>query len=199
MRNRLFVAVLAAFAAVSALAATVEVKGAVVNPGAVQLEAGTRLRQAIDAVGGLATNADPMAIVITSKSGETSKVDMTKLGPSPTLKAGDTVHVPEFDPSRYVMIAGAVAKPGALPYHDGITVGDALKSAQPFDRVSVETVRIVGENGVRTLPDGITEDALYAMVLAPGEAVKVNYPGQSFSNRELLIVIAIIVLILVLK
>lgn len=199
MRNRLFVAVLATFAAASALAVTVDVRGAVVKPGSVALEAGTRLRDAIELAGGLAGNADPMMISIVRADGQTTTVDVTKLGPTPMLKAGDIVHVPEFDPNKYVMVAGAVAKPGALPYHDGITVGDLLKAAQPFDEIQIDKVRIVDKNGVKPLPEGITEDALYAMVLAPGEAVKVNYPGQSFSNRELLIVIAIIVLILLLK
>jgi hypothetical protein len=107
--------------------------------------------------------------------------------------------VPEFDQNKYVMVAGAVANPGALPYHDGMTVGEVLKSARPFDEINIDKVRIVDKNGVKALPQGITEDALYAMVLAPGEAVKVNYPGQSFSNRELLIVVAIVVLILLLR
>ena len=199
MRNRIFVAMLATFAAASALAVTVDVKGAVVEPGTVTLEPGTRLRQAIDAAGGLAPNADPMAISIVRADGESTQVDMTKLGPTPLLKAGDVVQVPTFDPDKYVMVAGAVAKPGALPYHDGITVGDLLKAAQPFDEIEIDKVRIVDKNGVKPLPEGITTDQLYTMVLAPGEAVKVNYPGQSFSNRELLIVIAIILLILILR
>src|SRR5687768_1531725 len=185
MRSRLYVVVLATFAAVSAMAATVDVKGAVIKPGSISLDAGARLRQAIDAAGGLAANADPMAISIVRADGQTTLVDMTKLGPTPMLKPGDVVNVPEFDASKYVMIAGAVEKPGALPYHDGITVGDLLKAAQPFDPVDVSKVRIIDKNGVKALPDGITEYALYAMTLAPGEAVKVNYPGQSFSNREL--------------
>src|SRR5688572_1791573 len=199
MRNRIFVAVLATFAAASAMAATVDVKGAVVKPGSVALEPGTRLRQAIELAGGLAPNADPMAISIVRVDGQTTTVDVSKLGPTPTLRAGDVVQVPEFDPKKYVMVAGAVAKPGALPYHDGITVGDVLTTAQPFDEIDIDKVRIVDENGVKPLPDGITQEQLYTMVLGPGEAVKVNYPGQSFSNRELLIVVAIIVLILLLK
>lgn len=199
MRTRIFVAALATFAAVSSMAATVDVKGAVVKPGSVALEAGTRLRDAINLAGGLAGNADPMAISIVRADGQTTTVDISKLGPTPMLKAGDVVQVPEFDPNKYVMVAGAVAKPGAIPYHDGITVGDLLKAAQPFDEIQMDKVRIVDKNGVKPLPEGITEDALYTMVLAPGEAVKVNYPGQSFSNRELLIVIAIILLILILR
>ena len=199
MRIRLVVAAFAAFAAVSAMAATVDVKGAVVKPGSVELTQGMRLRQALEAAGGLSGNADPMAIVIVRESGDRVQVNLSKVGPTPLIGAGDLVEVPVFDPNKYVMVAGAVAKPGALPYKEGITVGEVLNSAQPFDAVSVDTVRIVTKDGVKGLPQGVTEADLYAMTLAPGEAVKVNYPGQSFSNRELLIVIAIIVLILLLK
>ncbi|MEO7453330.1 MAG: SLBB domain-containing protein [Fimbriimonadales bacterium] len=199
MRNRIFVAFLATCAAASAMAVTVDFKGAVVKPGSITLETNTCLRQAIDAAGGLSGNADPMAISIVRADGVATQVDLTKLGPTPMLKAGDVVTVPEFDSSKYVMVAGAVSNPGALPYHDGITVGEVLKSARPFDDIDIDKVRIVDKNGVKALPEGITEEALYTMVLAPGEAVKVNYPGQSFSNRELIIVIAVVVLILLLR
>jgi protein involved in polysaccharide export with SLBB domain len=195
----MFVALLATLVTAGALAVNVDVKGAVVKPGTISLEPNTRLRQAIDAAGGLAANADPMAISIIRAQGGETQVDLTKLGPTPLLKTGDVVVVPEFDQNKYVMVAGAVANPGALPYHDGMTVGEVLKSARPFDEINIDKVRIVDKNGVKALPQGITEDALYAMVLAPGEAVKVNYPGQSFSNRELLIVVAIVVLILLLR
>jgi protein involved in polysaccharide export with SLBB domain len=195
----MFVALLATLVTAGALAVNVDVKGAVVKPGTISLEPNTRLRQAIDAAGGLAANADPMAISIIRAQGGETKIDLTKLGPTPLLKTGDVVVVPEFDQNKYVKVAGAVANPGALPYHDGMTVGEVLKSARPFDEINIDKVRIVDKNGVKALPQGITEDALYAMVLAPGEAVKVNYPGQSFSNRELLIVVAIVVLILLLR
>jgi protein involved in polysaccharide export with SLBB domain len=189
----------AALCAAQSFAATVDVKGEVVKPGSIELTAGMRLRQAIDAVGGLSEKADPMAVTVVGLDGGETKVDLTKVGPTPLLEQGDTVRVPEFKADNYVMVAGAVAKPGAIPYREGITVGDVLQTANPFDEVSVSKVRIVGKEGIRELPKGITEAELYAMTLGPGEAVKVNYPGQAFSNRELLIIIAIIVLILVLK
>ena len=197
--RKLMLITAAAICSAAAMAVTVDVKGEVVKPGEVQLKAGMRLRQAIEAAGGFSANADPMAIQVVGTDGDMTKVDLTKLGPTPLLQEGDRVEVPEFNPDHYVMVAGAVAKPGALPYREGITVGEVLRSAQPFDEVSVSRVRVVGKDGLRDMPKGVTEAQLYAMVLGPGEAVKVNYPGQAFSNRELLIIIAIIVLILVLK
>jgi protein involved in polysaccharide export with SLBB domain len=189
----------AAAFAVSAMAVTIDVKGAVAKPGAIEWKQGMKVRHAIDAAGGFTDNADPMAVSIVEADGRKVTVDLSKVGPSASVPAGARIEVPTFDPNRYVMIAGAVAKPGAVPYREGITVGDALNSAQPFDVLTSDTVRIVGKDGVRGLPKGVSQADLYAMTLAPGEAVKVNYPGQSFSNRELLIAIAIIVLILLLK
>jgi hypothetical protein len=37
------------------------------------------------------------------------------------------------------------------------------------------------------------------MTLAPGEVVKVNYPGQTVSNREILIIVGVLLLILILS
>jgi protein involved in polysaccharide export with SLBB domain len=144
----MFVALLATLVTAGALAVNVDVKGAVVKPGTISLEPNTRLRQAIDAAGGLAANADPMAISIIRAQGGETKIDLTKLGPTPLLKTGDVVVVPEFDQNKYVMVAGAVANPGALPYHDGMTVGEVLKSARPFDEINIDKVRIVDKNGV---------------------------------------------------
>jgi hypothetical protein len=115
------------------------------------------------------------------------------------LQAGDRIEVPVFDPSKYVTVAGAVDKPGFVPYRDGLTVGDVLEASHPFDDISAGKVKIVGSEGVRTMPKGITESDLFAMTLAPGEVVKVNYPGQTVSNREILIIVGVLLLILILS
>lgn len=198
MLKRLFAMSIAASVAASAMAVSVDVQGAVLEPGSVELKQGLRLRQAIDAVGGFAANADPMAVQVIEADGDKQIVDLSKVGPTPLLQPGDRVEVPVFDASKYVTVSGAVAKPGALPYREGLTVGEVLQTAQPFDEVSAGKVKIVGADGVRTMPKGITEADLFAMTLAPGEVVRVSYPGQTFSNREILIVVGIVLLVLIL-
>lgn len=198
MHKRILAMAVMATAAVSAMSATIDVKGAVKAPGTVEWTQGLTVRQAIAAAGGLSASADPMAVQVIESDGGKIAVDLSKLGPTPVLNAGDRVEVPEFDSARYVTIAGAVAKPGAVPFREGLTVGEALKTAQPFDQVTSGTVKIVGKDGVRELPKGITEADLFAMTVAPGEVINVKYPAESFSNRELLIGIAIVVILLLL-
>ncbi len=45
------------------------------------------------------------------------------------LQDGDSIHVyslTEFRPKRYITIGGAVQKGGQFPYHDGMTLRDAV-------------------------------------------------------------------------
>lgn len=199
MLRKLFTMSIVAAIAASATAVSVDVRGAVIEPGAVELKQGMRLRQAIEAAGGFADNADPMAVHIIEADGDREVVDLTKVGPTPLVKPGDRIEVPVYDASKYVTVAGAVAKPGALPYREGMTVGEALGAAQPFDEISAGKVKILGSDGVRTVPSGISEADFFAMTLAPGEIVKVNYPGQTISNREILIIVGVLLLVLILS
>lgn len=197
MYQRTIAIVGALFLAIGALAATVDVRGAVTEPQAIEFEPGMRVRHAIDAAGGFAADADRNAVRVVKADGRTVRVNLSKVGPTPLLAEGDVIEVIEYDPQNYVHVVGAVAKPGSIEYREGITVGEALGAASPFDAVSAEKVKIVGEDGVKKMPSDMSAEDLYALTLGAGETVHVSYPGQQLSNQTLLLIIVIVLLIVI--
>ncbi|MGI8924512.1 MAG: SLBB domain-containing protein [Fimbriimonadales bacterium] len=189
---------------VAAIANTsVSVEGAVNKPGEIRYTDGLRVREALKLAGGLTAHADQTKIELTNPDGGKRCVDLTKLGPPPLVSPGAKVSVPKLDPANYVTVKGAVAKPGVISYRDGITLTDALAQSKPYTEARTDNLKIT-----RTDEDGKTKTIIVdlgkiqasasPMELRPGDFLEVAYPGQSsISNKDLLVLIAIGVLILI--
>jgi protein involved in polysaccharide export with SLBB domain len=105
----------------------ISVLGAVAQPGSLPPSNDMTLGMAVEAVGGLTAHADPNQIVI------------VRLGePLPTqlpadaafrLRPGDLVRVGLSAERHYVLVRGAVAKPGTIEYARGMTATRALAAA----------------------------------------------------------------------
>jgi len=106
----------------------VDVLGQVDKPGPVYLTGPTTLRQILAEAGGL-TDDTVTAIQITrgSEQIETTWESLTKPGGDIPVRAGDQIYVPE---GQAVYVLGAVNKPGALAYREGMTLYQAVSQAQ---------------------------------------------------------------------
>ncbi|MCH8273291.1 MAG: SLBB domain-containing protein [Armatimonadetes bacterium] len=182
----------------------VTVSGAVEQPGGLAITKTMGLRTALESAGGLREDADPKKIEIRSADGSSKIVDASKLGPVATLRPGDTVSVPILNEDDYVFIKGAVALPGMIEYSPGLTLRDAVRQAAPFDEVGLSTVRLT-----RTLADGTSEtleinldavesDAAEGIALEPADRIEVPYVGQGKSDRDLLTIVVIGLLVILL-
>jgi protein involved in polysaccharide export with SLBB domain len=107
----------------------VTVSGAVGKPGAVNLEAGLRVRKAIDLAEGANKDADLSRVTIIHKNLTRSIVDLSRretvIDPAHNreLTDGDLVEVPLLP---RISVGGAVEKPGLVELRDGLTVRGAI-------------------------------------------------------------------------
>ncbi len=183
--------------------ASISVEGAVNRPGEIRYTDGLRVREALKLAGGLTARADQTKVELTDPDRGKRCVDLTKLGPTPLVSPGAKVAVPTLDPADYVTIKGAVAKPGVFPYRDGITLGEALAQSKPYTDARTDNLKItrMGEDGktkTMIIDLGKIQASASPLELRPGDFLEVSYPGQSsFSNKDLLVLIAIGVLILI--
>lgn len=115
----------------------VSVKGNVWTPGSIGFTPGMNLFDALRRAGGLKPDSYLGEVLIArlrpDSTREMKRTAVTDTVGHPlnnfTLSDGDEITVfstTEFRPSRYVTIAGAVRKPGRIPYRDGMTLHDAV-------------------------------------------------------------------------
>jgi polysaccharide export outer membrane protein len=107
---------------------TVEVVGAVKAPGAVPLTGTTTLVDVLTSVGWI---TDPSVTEVrVQRDGTVESIPLDKLiapgGTPPRVLGGDVIYVPQ---GVVVYVAGEVAKPGAVPYREGLTVNQAVVNA----------------------------------------------------------------------
>ena len=113
------------------------VTGNVWQPGSIALTAGMRLSQALHAAGGLKPDSYLGQVsVLRMEPDSTQRVVQAALRDTLgtpvqdiALADGDSIHVyslTEFRPQRYITIGGAVQQGGRFPYHDGMTLRDAV-------------------------------------------------------------------------
>nr|WP_255636233.1 SLBB domain-containing protein [Azospirillum sp. 412522] len=105
---------------------TVQVRGAVRDPGGYPVADRTPLAALVAAAGGLAADADPAAAELTGASGTRTSVDLTRDG-SGAVGPGDALRInprPQALEARAVAIEGAVRRPGRYD----IGRGEALSS-----------------------------------------------------------------------
>ncbi|HET6643984.1 MAG TPA: SLBB domain-containing protein [Fimbriimonadales bacterium] len=179
----------------------VTVKGAVNTPGDVPFREGMRVRDAVALAGGVSKQGDEMLVTVRSRDAD-RVVDLSRLGPTPLVEADSVIDVPVRDPAKYVSVHGAVSKPGYLQYKDGMTIKQALAEAKPFSTEKPNVIKITrtDKNGkkVTTVVDlEKLQASAEPVALSPGDYVEVAYPQEGFSNRELMILILIGILILI--
>ncbi len=164
----------------------VPVTGQVGSAGIVQVTGADRLTDLLTRAGGVASAGAWTNILIISKDGDTTKVDITKfildgyLTSNPVLSLGDRVHVPEAE--QFVRIEGAVGLSGTLSAEFGhaevvswIGSASGILEFIPGETASDLVTRAGGPN------PGQSETA--AMLLEPFQATK-----QQSSSRHRLII-----------
>ncbi len=115
----------------------ITVSGNVWQPGAEAFVPGMRLSQALSQAGGLQPDSYlGQVMVLRLERDSTRRVIQASLrdtlgtpAQDITLQDADSIHVyslSEFRPERYIGIGGAVQHGGRFPYHDGMTLRDAV-------------------------------------------------------------------------
>ncbi len=153
----------------------VDVLGQVEEPGPHYLKGPTTLRQILAEAGGLEGNAvTTIQITRGSKMIETTWEQVTKPGGDIPIYAGDQIYVPE---GQAVYVLGAVTKPGAIPYREGMTLYQAISQAQGLDQYA----RI---NKVYILRDGQRIEVRLKRILKGKESDYVLKPGDQIFIDE---------------
>lgn len=105
----------------------VDLAGAVREPGTYHLDGPTSLLQLLSRAGGLQAETSIGEVIVRRDNGTEITVNWASLSGTGegdiALQGGDVVLVPE---GRQVYIAGAVARPGAVAFTEGLTVAEAL-------------------------------------------------------------------------
>lgn len=177
-------------------AGTVAFDGQVAKEGPVAIAAPTDLRAALQMTGGIGAEGDAKRIELRRADGRTEVVDITTLGPAPLVYPGDQVFVPVLDPSRYVSVSGAVGLPGSVDYRPGLTLSDVLSRAHASQDAGFDHIRITRDGGEVQTVD-LTKDA-ETVVLSAGDAVEVPYAPQTASDRQLITIVVVGLLIILL-
>lgn len=182
---------------------TIFISGAVSKPGEYNVTEPIKLRTLIRTAR-VRDDADRTKIEITSSNGAVRIVDGTELDQNFMLSAGDTVRVPIADPASHVFVSGAVQSRGALKFRSGMTLGEALRQAGTPNGVGLDRVRVTraGPNGKETVliaDMSVPQTRLQANIaLLPGDRIAVPHMRDaSMSDRELLTIVVIGLLILV--
>lgn len=185
---------LGSMAATAWAGTSVSVSGSVKNPGSIAVSRAQTLREAVKASGGFGAYADLSRIQVTDSDGRVRTVDLTQLGRHPMVQPGEQIFVPEIDRSTHAIVRGGVAYEGAYEVKPGMTVADVLKQAGASSKANLAAVRVqrVGTDGTVNVND----PNLLAMKLRPGDTVIAPYIGQRNSDRDLL-TIALVGLILI--
>ena len=162
----------------------IEVTGNVWKPGGIAFVPGMRLSQALRQSGGVRPDS------------YLGKVSVLRLEPDSThrmieaalrdtlgtpaqdimLQDGDSIHVyslTEFRPQRYISIGGAVQKGGQFPYHDGMTLRDAVILAGGLTDGALLTEAEIAHlpenraNGVTAVTQRVPLDSTYLFERTP--------------------------------
>ena len=122
---------------------TVEITGEVMYPGAYALRAkDDRLSLLVQRAGGLTPRAYAEGIRFVRVEGNAGRINIdlplalrdTMSRDNVILQPGDSVHIPEYQPSVHVV--GAVNSPGSVLYRRGAGLGYYLSAAGGFDRLA---------------------------------------------------------------
>ncbi|MEO7454373.1 MAG: SLBB domain-containing protein [Fimbriimonadales bacterium] len=180
------------------------VLGAVAKPGLFPFQPGWSVRDAIDAAGGLRSDADPNRVTVRHADGNQRVLDLNLPESNIVLTAGDTVVVAQRAMDEQVYVRGAISKPGLLSYRPGLTISQVVGDAGPVEGARLDRVKII-----RKVEGGKSETISVNLAkvmrgetpdepLIAGDIVDVPYPGKSFGFREGLQIAGLILLLLTL-
>jgi protein involved in polysaccharide export with SLBB domain len=172
-----------------AKAGTVFVLGAVLRPGQVQISEGMGLRQAVQAVGGFAPNADRSRVRIERGSGPLV-YNLSEDDSDAPLQDGDQIVVEAFNQPRYVEILGQIRSPGMIRYEDGMTLGQAiLRSGGPSASAVIDRVELrrqgEAEEKITVNYSEIEKGYRGDLPLQPGDRIII--PGKRAQNGGLIL------------
>lgn len=138
----------AVFFPVSTAPAVVSVLGAVGQPGTVPFKEGMTVKSAVQAAGGLTGNGDAGNVKL-ERGGKVIDTVNLDLAYDAAVRRGDTIRVSLIARPQHVNVVGAVVRPGAVPWRDGLTLSRALAECggpSPAARPDVVTL-VRRENG----------------------------------------------------
>jgi polysaccharide export outer membrane protein len=180
----------------------VTVLGAVARPGLFPFQPGMSVRDAIEAAGGLRSDADPNRVTVRHSDGNQRVLDLSLAESNIVLVAGDTVVVNQRSMEEQIYVRGAISKPGLLSDRPGITVSQVVSDAGPVEGARLDKVKVI-RKGAEGKSETITVNLAKVMrgeasdePLIAGDIVDVPYPGKSFGFREGLQVAGLILLLL---
>lgn len=185
----------------SLISPSIDLGGAVKNPGPVVLKEPTALSKVLRDRGGLLPEGDAKKILVRSRSGSERVVDMSGFGQLVTLVDGDSVSVPKRNDKDYVFVSGGVTNGGAIPYRDGLDLKTLLAEARATPNAGVNHVKVSRstDTGVEKTIVNLDAGANPPLIaLMPGDKVEVPYSRVVASDRELLTIVVIGLLILIL-
>ncbi|CAO3423255.1 SLBB domain-containing protein [Azospirillum endophyticum] len=110
---------------------TVQLRGAVRDPGGYPVADRTSLASLVAAAGGLSADADPAAAELTESNGKRSAIDLTRDG-ARSIAPGDALRInprPQALEARAVAIEGAVRRPGRYDVGRGETLSSLIARA----------------------------------------------------------------------
>jgi protein involved in polysaccharide export with SLBB domain len=176
----------------------IQVVGAVVSPGFINVSSVERLTDAIRKTGGLHKLSDEENITISRKG--TNKVSASlknyqyngDLNNNPALREGDVIKVPflsEYEEGvihsithkqNYVYVSGFVAKPNGHKYLAGYTVNDYLAMSGGINDFGSKNNIAIYRNGLRVIDDEI--------IIQPGDQIEVpaNMKYRLLGNMSIL-------------
>ena len=178
------------FVPLKAAGGDITVLGAVAKPGLYPFQAGISVRDAIEAAGGLRSDADPNRVTIRFAGGQQRVLDLSLAENNVVLSQGDTVVVAQRSMDQQVYVRGAVSKPGLLSYQPGLKISEVVRDALPVEGARLDRVKIIRKdeagasrtitvNMAKVIGGEASDEPLIA-----GDIVDVPYPGKSFGFKE---------------
>jgi protein involved in polysaccharide export with SLBB domain len=189
------------FIPVQMAAQDVTVLGAVVKPGVVPFKPGMTIRQAIDAAGGPRADADTRKVSIRFAAGGEATIDLSTKDAERKVEAGDHIVVPLKPATQYILVRGAVARPGSMPWEPGMTLKVALRDSAPIRDAQIQRVRIQRKDAsgkVRVIEanfERILSGQNADIPLQAGDIVEVPYPIERRQGTDFTTIIGIGILL----
>jgi protein involved in polysaccharide export with SLBB domain len=194
-----FVPLLGAFAMMLGTGplATISLSGAVNKPGTMEVTKPTTIRSFLKENGGLRPDADPKKIEVRASDGSKRLLDLTRFDQNETIRPGDMVTVPVMNPNDYVFVMGGVQNRGAVDYKDGMDIVTVVKEAGLPNEALKNQVKLIRGDTVRVVDLTKIESGVEANIsLMRADRVEVPYAQSNPSNRDLLVGIAILVVLI---
>ncbi len=181
----------------------IAVLGAVRKPGIVPFRDGITLRDALEQAGGIRPDGDATRVLLHTE-GKQITLNLKDTDTNPPLKRGDRITVSTRASQAYVYVRGAVARPGLMPFEEGLTLSRVLFDAEPLEGARLDKVKVVRKKLDQTAQTftlnfpKINAGSAPDFPLAPGDIVDIPFPAKSYSTERTIQVVGAIVLLILL-